>query len=93
MDSSVDADAIGIEDQGVIDYGYGTWLEELLQPDKKLLDTEIVTEVLCTTEQAENEQTEQKTGGHTHQRPPGNKASTAHLHFLFQNVDVPICEN
>tara|TARA_Y100001956_G_C4095708_1_gene175100 strand:- start:510 stop:1232 length:723 start_codon:yes stop_codon:yes gene_type:complete len=87
MDSSADADAIGIEDQGIIDYGYGTWLEELLQPDKKLLDTEI------DTEQAENEQTEQKTGGHTHQRPPGNKASTAHLHFPFQNVDVPICEN
>ena len=87
MDSSVDADAIGIEDQGIIDYGYGICLEELLQQDKKLLDTEI------DTEQAENEQTEQKTGGHTHQRPPGNKASTAHLHFPFQNVDVPICEN
>ena len=68
-------------------------MEKLLQPDKNLLDTEIDTETFCTTKQAETEQTKQKTRGHVRQLPEGNKALTAHLHFPFQNGDVPKCEN
>ena len=82
MNRSADTDTIGIEDQDNIDHDYGTWLEKLLQPDKNLLDTEIDTETFCTTKQAETEQTKQKTGGHVHQLPAGDKASTAHLHFV-----------
>ena len=53
MDTSVDTDTISIEDQDNVDYGHGTWLEELLQPDTKLLDTEVDTEILCTTAELE----------------------------------------
>ena len=31
--------------------------------------------------------------GHGHGVPAGNKASTAHLHFPFQNGSVPQCES
>ena len=53
MDSATGTGTNGIDDQNNVGNGHGTWLEELLQPDKKLLDTEIDTEILCTTAELE----------------------------------------
>ena len=41
-------DTIGIKNQGNFDHKHETWLENLLQPDDSLLDTEIDTETPCT---------------------------------------------
>ena len=41
-------DTIGIKNQGNFDHKHETWLENLLQPDDNLLDTEIDTETPCT---------------------------------------------
>ena len=53
MDSSTGTDIIGIEDQNIDDEAHGIWLEELLQPDIQLIDTEDDTEILCTTAELE----------------------------------------
>ena len=49
MDSPTGTDIIGIKDQDNGDDVHGIWLEELLQPDIHLIDTEVDTEILCTT--------------------------------------------
>ena len=53
IDSPTGTDIIGIEDQNNDDDVHGIWLEELLQPDKQLIDTEVDTEILCTTAELE----------------------------------------
>ena len=42
--------------------------------------------------QVEAEYTKWKKGEQFRQLPPGNIDSTAHLHFPFQNGDIPRCE-
>ena len=53
IDSPTGTDIIGIEDQNNDDDVHGIWLEELLQPDIQLIDTEVDTEILCTTAELE----------------------------------------
>ena len=53
MDSPTGTDIVGTEDQNNDDDVHEIWLEELLQPDIQLIDTEVDTEILCTTAELE----------------------------------------
>ena len=91
--NSVDIDTIGIKNQGNLGQNYETLLENLLQPDYSLIDTEIDTETPCTAKPAESEQTRQKKYGQGHRVPTRHKAFTAHLHFPFENKSIPQFNN
>ena len=60
-------------------------MENLLQPDDSLLDTEIDTETPCTPKPAETEQLKQREDDHGHRVTARHKAFNAHLCFPFEN--------